>query len=178
MTNEIWKDIPGFEGIYQASNIGQIKSLERIRNGGGSISKCRIKERILKPRKNKVGYLHLMICNNGKRSTHSIHRLVAIAFLPNYLNKPTVNHKNGNKLDNRVENLEWATFSENTNHGFENGLNKRGELHFLTNLTKSDVLEIRRLSSIGEKQRVIGDKFGISLKAVSDIVRRKNWKHN
>lgn len=112
---EIWVDIKGYEGLYQVSNLGRVKSLNYRRTG---------KEKILKPIKMKRQYIKVQLCKNRKPKQYMIHRLVAQAFIPNPDNKEQVNHINGNKADNRVENLEWCTNSENTQHAFENGLNK------------------------------------------------------
>lgn len=116
---EIWHDIPGYEGEYQASNFGRIKSVSRpIRRGTSTYTS---KEVILKQQTDRNGYrfiiLHKKLC--------LVHRLVGMAFLPNP--KETINHINGNKADNRVENLEWATRSENTRHAYD-VLHRKGSL--------------------------------------------------
>ncbi len=117
---EIWKDIPGYEGLYQVSDLGRVKSLERYKNNNGGFVK--VPEKIFNgaPRN---GYLLVGLSKGGKRKTCAIHRLVAIAFIPNPENKPTVNHINGNKTDNRAVNLEWNTDAENIRHAFATGLN-------------------------------------------------------
>lgn len=108
---EIWKDIYGFEGHYQISSLGKIKSLPRtIIHSNGFVQ--RIKERILKTQIRRKGYEEARLA----KSYRVVHRLVAIAFIPNPLNKPEVNHKNGIKHDNHVGNLEWATPHENAIH--------------------------------------------------------------
>lgn len=101
---EIWRDIKGFEGSYQVSNLGQVKSL---RNGS---------ERVLKPRMNVYGYMQVDLCD-GKRKHYKVHRLVAQAFLPNPDNLPQVNHKDENKTNNAVSNLEWCDGCYNTRYG-------------------------------------------------------------
>ena len=107
---EIWKDIPGYEGLYQISNKGKIKGLYRY-------------NKILKTHCNKHnGYVYALLCNNKKEKCYRVHRLVAQTFLENKENKPYVNHKDGNKQNNCVENLEWCTAKENTEHAFKNGL--------------------------------------------------------
>lgn len=112
---EIWKDIAGYKD-YKISNEGKVKSLKGV-------------AKILKGGIDLSGYHIVTLLNNKIQSTKTIHRLVAIAFIPNAENKRTVNHKNGIKTDNRVENLEWNTYSENMNHSFKNGLRKIGGSH-------------------------------------------------
>lgn len=102
--SEVFKDIPGYEGLYKVSNIGRIYT-------------CRY-QRIMTPKRAKTGYLRITLCNGCDNHLNtSIHRLVALAFIPNPDNKPTVNHINEIKDDNRVENLEWATIAEQNIHG-------------------------------------------------------------
>ena len=105
---EEWKDIKGYEGIYQISNKGRVKSLKFN------------KENILIPAKHNRGYLFINLCKNGKVKKYLIHRLVAEAFLPNPDNLPQVNHKDENKLNNNVENLEWCSNKYNVNYGSRN----------------------------------------------------------
>jgi len=109
----IWKNIKGYEGLYQISDEGEVRSLG---NGNSSNSK----ERILKPNKDKDGYLYVILYKNGKKKTIKIHRLVAEAFISNPDNLPQVNHKNEDKTDNRLFNLEWCTNRYNSNHGTRN----------------------------------------------------------
>jgi len=120
---EIWKDIKGYEGLYQVSNLGRVKSLQRYvtHNFGG---KKIVRERILKQIINGSGYYLVCLHILGKQKNHHIHRLLSDHFIPNPDNKPQVNHIDGNKLNNNIKNLEWATSSENTQHAIDNGLLK------------------------------------------------------
>ena len=111
MKNEEWRDVAGYEGLYQVSSEGRVKSLER---------KGRKSERILKPGVRSKGYLFVVLCAGGKSRMFSVHRLVCTAFHDNPENKLDVNHINENKTDNRIENLEWSTRKENLNHGTRN----------------------------------------------------------
>ena len=108
MTEEVWRDIEGYEGRYQVSNMGRVKSFKWN------------KERFLKPSMDKDGYLLVTLCAGGKRKTLKVHRLVCEAFHENPDNKPQVNHINEDKTDNRACNLEWCTCKQNVNHGSRN----------------------------------------------------------
>ena len=111
---ELWRDIPDFEGLYQASINGEIRSLNHIRKGG--TNEYPQKGKTLKFNENTNGYLQVTLSKNGIAKTYRVNRLIALTFIDNPLNKETVNHINGNKLDNRVENLEWATRREQIEH--------------------------------------------------------------
>lgn len=120
---EIWKDIAGYEGHYKAGSLGNIMSLERqITNS--RYGKGKIKQRLLKGQLKKSGYIEVQLRLDAVMEKFKAHRLIANAFISNPLNKPVVNHKNGIKSDNRVENLEWCTHSENGKHAFKIGLKK------------------------------------------------------
>ena len=105
---EIWKDIKEYEGLYKVSNEGNVKSLQNN------------KEKILKPASDKDGYLHVNLCKNCEHKNYLIHRLVAAAFIPNTNNLPQVNHKDEDKTNNNVSNLEWCDCKYNNNYGTRN----------------------------------------------------------
>ena len=104
---EIWKPIKDYEGLYEVSNLGRVKSLKRFHHQ---------REQILKNKLTKDGYYEIALLKNSKYKYIRIHRIVAQTFIPNEMNKKEVNHKDGNKLNNCVDNLEWCTSSENQKH--------------------------------------------------------------
>lgn len=113
---EIWKDVQGYEGYYQVSNFGRVKSLTRTvkSNKGDNYPYATLSEKIRKPSEGK--YLQIILCKDGKTKKHLIHRLVAQAFIPNPNNLPCVNHKDENPRNNHVENLEWCTYQYNNQY--------------------------------------------------------------
>jgi len=182
--NEIWKDIPGYEGKYQVSNLARVKSLpQRIRyqhyNG---VEMFRLTyEKILKQRLNHgYPYISLHLGLTGEYKTHKVHRLIAEAFIPNPENKRCVNHKNGVRDDNRLDNLEWATHSENNLHAFR-VLKKqaaRGEDSGMSKLKESDVREIRRLHKFHCSERQIAKIIGnVDRSTVRGVINGLTWRH-
>lgn len=117
---EIWKDIAGYEGIYQISNLGNVRSVDRLVKKNGGYRK--VNGQAIKPYPWGAGYLYVLLHRDQMKASRSIHRLVAKAFIQNPDGKPEVNHIDGDKHNNRVENLEWATPSENERHAYSTGL--------------------------------------------------------
>ena len=120
---EIWKDIEGYEGLYQVSNMGRVKSLARTRNMNlhDHRSVAPVPERILKFGQS-LGYQAVTLAKDGVNRTFRVHKLVALAFIQNPDRKPEINHKDGNKHNNKAENLEWVTAKENQRHAISTGL--------------------------------------------------------
>jgi hypothetical protein len=122
MEKEIWKDVVGYEGFYRISSLGNVESLDRTVWNKANKSYSGIKGFKMKLDIKGKKYFQVQLCLDGRIKHHSVHRLVAMAFIPNPQNKATVNHINEIKTDNRIENLEWATQSENINYGNRNAL--------------------------------------------------------
>lgn len=138
---EKWKDIPGYEGLYQASNLGNIRSVTRVHRYIKKGKLC-FRTRLghtLSPNINNHGYLYLCLCKNKHRWYAKVHRLVAITFLSNPNNFTDVNHKDGNKKNNIIENLEWCSHSENQKHAIRHGLNMKP---YAAGLYKKAILQI------------------------------------
>lgn len=172
---EIWKDIKGFEGSYQISNKGRVKSLAR------KCGTCYKKESIRQLSFTKDGYVKIRLSSNGKDITTRVHRLVAEAFLPNPLNKDTVNHIDGNKHNNCVENLEWMTRKEQLHHAYNTKLReaKAGAMNVQAKLTKAEVNEIRSLYKKNDKgygSVALGKQYGVSHRTILNIVNNLTYK--
>jgi len=180
MKNEIWKDIPNYEGLYQASNLGNLRSLNYKKTG---------KIQNLKQAKNRNGYCLCALHKNGKLKSHLVHRLIAYTFLE--ISTLVINHKNGVKTDNRIENLEFVTQKDNIIHGQKIGLYKNrnkltserfkkmvGEDNYFCKLSNEKVKEIRRLYKTKlYTQKELGEIFGVAGPVISNIVNYKTWKH-
>jgi NUMOD4 motif/HNH endonuclease len=165
--NEIWKPIKGYEGSYEVSNLGRVKSLARYRLGksGGIVP---VKEKILTLKVLETGYVNVHL-RTGKSSYPTVHRLVAETFIPNVDNKPTVNHKDSNKQNNTITNLEWATHQEQAVHAVEAGTMKvRGNTKYSPDF-KREIYKyyLENSCSIRELSR----KFGISQKSASSFAK-------
>lgn len=182
---EIWRDIPDYVGLYQASNLGRLKGLDRIlrfdktrtKNWKGKILKGNVCK--------KKGYIKCCLLKEGVHHHSLVHIIVAKTWIPNPLNLPQVNHtglysdgKEGNKLDNRVVSLKWGNASTNGKDSFANGYStpRTGKDSNFTKITEKEVLEIRAIG----KTKPYSDTakfYNISIPNVCLIVNYKSWKH-
>lgn len=179
---ELWKDIEGFEGYYQISNKGNVRSVNRfdgVHDRQGSLIRQNLKHN---------GYLQVGLRKHGKRKWFGVHRLVAIHFIENPDNKPQVNHIDGNKLNNTVENLEWVTGRENQRHAIKMGLRDnmpKGENHSFYGKfgadSKSAKPVIRRDPKTGEiklyKAKILAKDDGFDVTSISKCCHGKMKHH-
>ncbi len=162
MDTNLTKNIYGYEKTYSISSNGSVWSKRN--------------SMWLKPDIRR-GYLYYSLCTDGKRKSYTAHRLVAMHFIKKVDNKRQVNHINGIKSDNRLENLEWCTPGENQKHALANGLMKpkKGILNGQSKLTEKDIKDIRQNTKLN--QRELAKKYRISFQQVSRIINKTRWKH-
>ena len=176
--NYILKDVAGYEGLYAITNDGRVWSYPK--EWVSSRVKLSHNGKWLKVSFNPLGYPQVHLTKNGKRDNYSIHRLVALTHIPNPLSLPEVNHIDGNKLNNNIDNLEWCTSSYNIKHAIRNGLRSvaRGEMQKNHKLTDDMVKEIRRLYK-GQNitQGVLARKYGVSRRLIGFVVNYQIWQH-
>ena len=175
---EQWKEIKGNREIYEVSSLGNVRTKDREGARGHHV-----KGHILTQRDNSNGYLRCDINITGKTKSHLVHRLVAEKFIPNPDNKPFVNHIDGNKHNNSVNNLEWCTRNENERHAWKTGLKHdiatKGELHGMHKLSKNDVEYIRKhhVRNGGNiKTGELARNFNVNPQTITDIVSERIWR--
>jgi len=168
LPNEEWRDVLGYEGLYKVSNLGRVKSFFK------GIEKFR------KPVLARPGYFSVVLYKNNIPQSARIHVLVAQAFIPNPENKAYVNHIDGNKLNNRADNLEWVTPSENLRHAYDTGLQKSGCEHPSAKFTEEQIKYIRNICIPDDLEfgiSALARKFNVSLATISRIVKYKRYKN-
>ena len=168
---EEWKDVNGYEEYYQVSNFGRVKGLNRYKKArNGSISKT--KERIMAQTTTKKGYLKCKLSKENISKNIPVHRLVATSFLENIQNKPQINHIDGNKKNNNLNNLEWCTGKENVKHAIDKVLRKKIPKAIIT---MENAREIRKSNlSYFELIKI----YGITKATIYDIKTNRTWKES
>lgn len=161
---EIWKDINGFRELYQVSNLGRIRRKDSFK--------------VLKPLNISKGYKGVRLYETkNKAITKKIHRLVAEYFIPNSLNLPQVNHKDGNKSNNKVENLEWCSNDFNMNHAITNSLLKLGEERFNSKCNEKSLLFLQDLINYGFTIKQLSIIYCINKNSMKEIIKGRTYKH-
>lgn len=167
---EVFEDLKGYEDSYQISDSGRIFTKRRL------IGNQIYYGKELVPQLTEDGYLKVTLSKNCKCKRFYLHRLVALQFIENPDNLPQINHKDGNKLNNEVSNLEWCTKETNQNHAVRTGLIQRGADRPSAKLTENQVLEIYKLKGVLKAQD-IADKYGVSKNTICCILRGSKWSY-
>ncbi len=177
--SEVWKAVLGFEGMYEVSSLGRIRSLDRYIdkiNRWGSVSSVLCKGRILSTGLRKDGYQSVSLYDGGLQRATVVHILICEAFRgPKPFPNAEVRHLDGDKANCREDNLVWGTRLENEADKEVHGTRLKGEQSPSAKLTKEDVIAIRR--RVGEPQQDLADEFGCTRSNISAIQLRKSWKH-
>ena len=186
MLTEIFVPIVEYEGLYVISDTSNVKRLEKMIIDSSGRQRI-FQEMFLKKEYNDcgkyVGYYRINLTKNGKQSHFLLHRLLALHFISNLDNLPCVNHKDGNKLNNAINNLEWCTYSENEKHAYDLGLKipplgiNQGSKSGNSKLTEPDILLIFDMLKKGMTNKEIGLEFGVHRSVISAINTRKRWSH-
>lgn len=168
-TREEWRPVPpSIDSVIDLSGFYEVSNLGNVRTADG------------KPRSaslNDSGYLVVTLSAHGWTKSFKVHRLVAAAFILNPSNKPEINHLSGDKADNRVANLEWATAEENIEHSVAMGLSPSGVSHPAAILTPMAVRAIREKRAAGIKRQTLADEYGVSIDTIKAVITRRIWKH-
>ncbi len=172
--SEVWKPIKNYERYYHVSNLGRVRSLDRYQEIRSKVKILR-KGRILKPKMNKSGYLTVKLSLEGNVKCKFIHRLVAENFISEYKKPLQVNHVDGNKLNNKVSNLEWVTASENIQHSFDIKLREgyKSEKHPMSKLSNIETDFIRYWLDLNFKGNLLANLFDVSCSTISEIKNNK-----
>lgn len=183
LMNEEFRDVINYEGLYQVSNYGRIKSLDKVVDTNNQYykkSKKILKGKILKQRILRKYYC-VGLTKNKKQKTNFVHRLVAQAFISNPNNLPCVNHKDGNKKNNKAENLEFVTHKENSLHSIYVLNNKKppihkGESNKFSKHSKKEIDELRKKRNLGYTLKQLSIEYGYTITHISNICTYKSWK--
>jgi hypothetical protein len=168
----IWKDIIGYEGHYKINNKGCILSINRLCNR----RRKNVNEKILKTPISSRGYFKVILCKDGIEKNFNIHRLIAVHFIDNPNNKPCINHIDGNKLNNTINNLEWCTIQENTQHAYNCGL-QLPTININRVFLDNEIIELRKIILCGLfTQQKIATVYNTTQSVISRIKHNKIYK--
>lgn len=167
----MWKQVIGYENLYEVNEYGQVKSVARKGHDGRIVN-----EKILKSCEAGKGYLSVCLRKDGKTVRHYIHRLVCEAFIPRPISNEAliVNHIDGNKKNNHYTNLEWVTYTRNSEHSYQTGLRKAGEEFYNSKLTTDQIVEIRTRGKYTTYQ-AIADQYGVTKATIRDVLINRTW---
>lgn len=172
-TDETWRAIPGYDGWYEVSNLGRVRSWKMPTNQKVAGPRRRAEPLILRPAPTKTGYMKCALFSTAMK-TWTVHQLVALAFIGPRPEGAEIAHGNGVKADNRLANLRYATHAENMADNVLNGVNPAGAHHPLAKLTEA---EVRMIRASDECRPALAARLGVSLSAISDVRNRKTWTH-
>ncbi len=179
MTNKIgtvekWKPVVGYEGLYEVSDNGNVRGCDRLRSDGRHSIKSKIRKASV-----RNGYKIVLLCKGGIKTCFTVHKLVAEAFFGKQPGKQ-VNHKDGNKFNNTLDNLEWTTPRENTQHAYANGLVKHYKGESSPNAKLNDELvKQARLEYVPRKVTgaILANRYGVNKGTLMDAIKRRTWVH-
>jgi hypothetical protein len=173
MSDEIWKPVPGFEGYYEVSDFGRVRSLTRITNYRGRTHKGRM----LNPGTNHAGYPEVTLCKPSTRQHWFIHELVLAAFIRPRHNGEITRHKDGNPENNMLDNLSWGTHAENVADSIDHGTFERGSMRKQAKLTETKVVAMRRAASAGMPIKKIAAEAGVAYRTAAHAIAGTKWEH-
>lgn len=177
MSEEVWKWVPGYEGYYQVSNQGRVRSVKRDIIDSRGVTK-HLKGQTIAPRPDRDGYHTIYLCKDGIPVVKKVHNLILTTFVGECPEGMQTHHLDSNPANNRLENLRWITFAEHIADRVQNGSIRKGEAHPFAKLRDTQIPEIRCLHATGRyTQRKIADAFGVSSGTIQDVVSCSSWKH-
>jgi len=174
---EEWRPVVGYEGLYEVSNLGRVRSVDRYVRSPNTLSgQRRERGRTLRSRQDKDGYLSITLSKDGHAKTFRVHRMVLTSFYGACPDDHVTNHRDGNRQNNAVSNLEWVTQQQNWHHALGRGTKHIGEMYSTTKLTEQQVRDIRLLAKAGATNVALAKQFGVYHTNIWMIVHRETWK--
>jgi hypothetical protein len=174
--DERWVPVPGYDGSYEVSSFGRVRSVDRCITTRHGVRK-QLASVLQSPWMNRDGYLRVGLCNDGVRQKYRVHTLVLLAFVGECPDGMECRHLDGCKTNNKLSNLKWGTHLENCEDMEKHGKRSRGENHTSAKLTKKQVVTIRKQRTRGETLASLSDSFGVSTAQIRRIVDGVEWRH-